>query len=187
MRSMSWPLTPTKGLPSRSSSAPGASPTIMTGAPGTPSANTVFLAVRLSAQPSKARIAASSSASVLQRRASARASSTSCGDSSGTGARGGKAGVAGRDRRRRRGRRGRRRRRARRSAVAAGAKRSIGSSPIVSSTRCRRTSSAARRDPRARAQASVITGASGRRARIGAHMAASAWLAMWPLFDGSST
>ena len=37
MRSMSWPLTPTNGLPSRSSSAPGASPTIITGAPTTPS------------------------------------------------------------------------------------------------------------------------------------------------------
>jgi hypothetical protein len=87
MRSMSWPLTPTNGLPRRSSSAPGASPTIMTGEPTTPSANTVFFAVRLSAQPSKARTAASSSSTLLQRCARARASSTSWGDSMGTGPR----------------------------------------------------------------------------------------------------
>ena len=60
----------------------------MTQAPATPSANTVFLARRLSVQPSKARIAASSSASVLAPAAAARASSTWRGDSSGTGARG---------------------------------------------------------------------------------------------------
>jgi len=45
MRSSNWPLRPTKGLPTRSSSAPGASPISMSGAAGLPSANTVLVAV----------------------------------------------------------------------------------------------------------------------------------------------
>src|SRR5579872_4870095 len=61
MRSKSWPLRPTKGRPCRSSSAPGASPMTMSGAPATPSANTVWVAVALRPQPEKARTSASSS------------------------------------------------------------------------------------------------------------------------------
>ena len=186
MRSISWPLTPTNGLPSRSSSAPGASPTIMTGAPGAPSANTVFLAVRLSAQPSKPRIAASSSASVLQRSASARASSTSCGDSSGTGARGrpeaaraARIGVGARAARRAGGAL------RRRPDGGGAAKRSIGSSPIASSTPCS-TYQRSRRESRAATRLGHHR-LFMKAPRIGAHIAASAWLAMWPLFDGSST
>ncbi len=73
MRSRSWPARPTKGRPIRSSSAPGASPMIMTGAAGLPSAMTVLVAVRFSAQPSNPAIAASSAASVSARAAKSRA------------------------------------------------------------------------------------------------------------------
>src|SRR5436309_2761057 len=68
MRSSSWPLTPTKGLPARSSSAPGASPISITRAAGLPSPNTRLVAVFFSGQPSKA---ASASASSVRSRAAA--------------------------------------------------------------------------------------------------------------------
>src|SRR4051794_15207575 len=73
MRSSSWPLTPTNGLPARSSSAPGASPTNMIRAFGLPSANTRLVAVFLSAQPSKAPSASTSSGSDAAAVASSRA------------------------------------------------------------------------------------------------------------------
>src|SRR3989344_6032909 len=49
----SWPLMPTKGLPCRSSSAPGASPTSIRGAFGLPSEKTRFRAVFFKEHPSK--------------------------------------------------------------------------------------------------------------------------------------
>src|SRR5271170_2745085 len=74
MRSSSLPLAPTNGRPSRSSSAPGPSPTTIRAASGLPSANTVLVAVALRAQPSNPLIAASSAARVWHDAASARLS-----------------------------------------------------------------------------------------------------------------
>src|SRR3954447_6189222 len=76
IRSRRRPLGPTNGLPCRSSSAPGASPTSITGALGLPSAKQSRVAVSASGQPPKVRSAASSSSSVRQRLASARAEGT---------------------------------------------------------------------------------------------------------------
>ena len=72
MRSSNWPEGPTKGLPARSSSAPGPSPTSISPASGLPSANTRLVAVAASGQPSKPARAARSSASVRA------AAATSC-------------------------------------------------------------------------------------------------------------
>jgi hypothetical protein len=70
---------PMKGFPTRSSSAPGISPTSITRPSGFPSAKTRFLALVLKAQPSKAASRASSSARLCapfaRSRASAAASS----------------------------------------------------------------------------------------------------------------
>ena len=144
------------------------------------------LAVRLIAQPSKARMAASSSTMVAQRRASSRASSTSCGDLSGTG------------RVRKRRRRTDRRRRSQalgygcRKLVAAGggrAKRSMASSPMVSApARCRRHHFSSEgeilvRDRRPGHCRRFEEGAQDR----GPKRAVSAWLATRPLLVGSST
>ena len=63
--SSSWPARPTKGLPMRSSSRPGASPISITRPSATPSAKTVLVAVRFRAQPSKASSAAFSSARLV--------------------------------------------------------------------------------------------------------------------------
>src|SRR5437763_1644499 len=71
MRSSNCPARPTKGRPMRSSSAPGASPMIMTGAAGLPSRNTVLVAVRFNGQSSKAAIS-SASASMLSAVAASR-------------------------------------------------------------------------------------------------------------------
>src|SRR5215469_806934 len=57
----------------RSSSAPGPSPTIITGAFGLPAAKTVFVAVRFNAQPSNAATAAASASTVSALAASRRA------------------------------------------------------------------------------------------------------------------
>ena len=93
MRSRSWPARPTKGRPIRSSSAPGASPIIMTGADGSPSAKTVLVAVRFRAQPSKPATNAASAAAVSALAASRRAD---CAPSAGESATafGGDAGTA---------------------------------------------------------------------------------------------
>jgi hypothetical protein len=82
MRSRSWPARPTKGRPMRSSSAPGASPMIMTGAAGLPSANTVLVAVRFKAQPSQSAINAASAATVSALAASRRADCAASADES---------------------------------------------------------------------------------------------------------
>ena len=60
--SSSCPDAPTKGSPTISSSRPGASPIIISRAPGLPSANTRLLAVCFSAHPSNASKAAFRSA-----------------------------------------------------------------------------------------------------------------------------
>jgi hypothetical protein len=93
MRSRSWPARPTKGRPMRSSSAPGASPMIMTGAQGLPSAKTVLVAVRFKAQSSKPATNPASAATVSALAASRRAD---CAASAGDSARafGGAAGTA---------------------------------------------------------------------------------------------
>ena len=65
MRSSSCPARPTKGLPMRSSSAPGASPMIITGAAGLPSAKTVLVAVRFSGQASNPATSAASASIVV--------------------------------------------------------------------------------------------------------------------------
>ena len=64
MRSSSLPARPTKGLPCRSSSRPGASPISMMRAEMLPRAKHRLFAVRLSAQPSNWASSVSSSASV---------------------------------------------------------------------------------------------------------------------------
>ena len=62
IRSSNCPLGPTKGMPLRSSSAPGASPMKMMGACGLPSAKTRWVAVFFNPHPSKfSRVARSSS------------------------------------------------------------------------------------------------------------------------------
>src|SRR5713226_3569396 len=73
MRSSNCPLRPTKGRPSRSSSAPGASPMIMTDAAGLPSRNTVLVAVRFNGQPSNPATSAPSASIVSAPAASRRA------------------------------------------------------------------------------------------------------------------
>ena len=73
MRSSNCPALPTNGRPIRSSSLPGASPTNMTREPGTPSANTSWVAVRFSAQPSKSAITERSVSRSVAASASARA------------------------------------------------------------------------------------------------------------------
>jgi len=73
MRSSNCPLRPTNGRPRRSSSAPGASPMIMTGAAGLPSRNTVVVAVRFSGHPSNAATSAPSASIVSAPAASRRA------------------------------------------------------------------------------------------------------------------
>ena len=55
--SSKWPAGPTKGLPRRSSSLPGASPISIARAAGLPSKTQVVVAVFLSAQPSKSAMA----------------------------------------------------------------------------------------------------------------------------------
>ena len=64
MRSSSCPARPTKGLPCRSSSRPGASPISIMRARSLPRAKHRLFAVRLSEQPSKLATKASSSARV---------------------------------------------------------------------------------------------------------------------------
>src|SRR5438105_4289422 len=73
MRSSNWPARPTKGLPIRSSSAPGASPINMIGAAGLPSIKTVFVAVRFSGQSSNPATSAASPSIVSAPAASRRA------------------------------------------------------------------------------------------------------------------
>ena len=82
MRSRSWPARPTKGRPIRSSSAPGASPMIIKGAAGLPSAKTVFVAVRFNGQASNSATSAASASTVSAVAASRRADcAASAGDS----------------------------------------------------------------------------------------------------------
>ena len=81
MRSSSLPERPTKARPSRSSSRPGASPTNITRACGLPSANTSWVAVARSAQPSnRARIARRSSRLAALRAASRAAMTAASGE-----------------------------------------------------------------------------------------------------------
>ncbi len=61
MRSRNWPVGPAKGLPAKSSSDPGASPTSTKPACGLPSENTRFVAVAASGQSVKAATAARNS------------------------------------------------------------------------------------------------------------------------------
>src|SRR5580704_16578361 len=73
MRSSSCPARPTNGRPIRSSSAPGASPMIMTGAAGLPSVKTVLVAVRFKGQPSNPATSAASASTLAAPETSRRA------------------------------------------------------------------------------------------------------------------
>ena len=65
IRSKSCPARPTNGLPTRSSSAPGASPTTIRRAPARPSEKTKLRAPAFSGEPSQDRITSANSSSVL--------------------------------------------------------------------------------------------------------------------------